>query len=131
MYARCGMGRPHATRFLRGLQLTDTQGVAEFTALYPGRRQAPQCASHAPERRQHFPHAEWQRHIVSLARLENGSNAGGFTVTLAVDPEATPAPSVGSVRASIPSRRRRHKRNPPFPAGLLGPQKDHFRLLFG
>jgi len=35
--------------------------------------------------------------MVTLARLKNGSNADGFlaTVTLAVDPEATPAPVRG------------------------------------
>ena len=35
--------------------------------------------------------------LLNLARLENGTNAAGFlgTVTLAVDPDATPAPVRG------------------------------------
>ncbi len=38
--------------------------------------------------------------ILKLARLKNGSNADGFlaTITLAVDPEATPAPINGGRR---------------------------------
>ena len=136
-----------ATRFLRGVQLTDKQGIAEFATLYPGwyhgraihihlkvhlgggvaggtyagghvahigqlffpEEVTAEVAKLAPYAQRLNVHRTLQSedHIfqtqyggasmVSLTRLENGSNAGGFlaTVTLAVDPEATPAPVGG------------------------------------
>jgi len=126
-----------ATRFLRGVQVTDKQGLAEFDTIYPGwyhgraihihlkvhlgghvshtgqlffpEDVTEQVATLAPYAKRLNVHRTTQSedHIfqtqhgsasmVNLARLENGSNAGGFlaTVTLAVDPEATPAPVGG------------------------------------
>src|ERR1017187_10175739 len=136
-----------ATRFLRGLQLTDKQGIAEFTTLYPGwyhgraihihlkvhvgggasgaryagghvshigqlffpedvTEQVAKLAPYATRLNVHrtlqsedhiFQTQHGSASTVSLTRLENGSNAGGFlaTVTLAVDPEATPTPVGG------------------------------------
>ena len=126
-----------ATRFLRGVQLTDAQGIAEFATLYPGwyhgraihihlkvhlgghvshtgqlffpEDVTEQVAKFAPYANRLGVHRTTQTedHIfqtqhggasmVTLTRLENGSNAAGFlaTVTLAVDPEATPAPVGG------------------------------------
>ena len=126
-----------ATRFLRGVQVTDKQGIAEFATLYPGwyhgraihihlkvhlgghvshtgqlffpEDVTAEVAKLAPYARRLSVHrtTQGEDHIfqtqhggasmVSLARLENGSNAGGFlaTVTLAVDPQATPAPVGG------------------------------------
>jgi len=126
-----------ATRFLRGVQLTDKQGIAEFTTVYPGwyhgraihihlkvhlgghvshtgqlffpEEVTAEVAKLAPYAKRLSVHRTLQSEdnifrtqhgsdtMVSLARLENGSNAGGFlaTVTLAVDPEATPAPVGG------------------------------------
>ena len=131
-----------ATRFLRGVQLTDRQGIAEFITLYPGwyhgraihihlkvhlgggaaggtyagghvshigqlffpEEITEQVAKLAPYAKRLGVHRTLQSedHIfetqhgsasmVSLTRLEKGSDAGGFlaTVTLAVDPEARP-----------------------------------------
>ncbi len=126
-----------ATRFLRGVQLTDKQGIAEFATLYPGwyhgraihihlkvhlgghvshtgqlffpEDVTAEVAKLAPYAKRLGVHRTTQgednifrtQHgsasMVNLTRLENGSNAGGFlaTVTLAVDPEATPAPVGG------------------------------------
>jgi protocatechuate 3,4-dioxygenase beta subunit len=126
-----------ATRFLRGVQLTDRQGIAEFATLYPGwyhgraihihlkvhlgghvshtgqlffpEEVTEQVAKLAPYAKRLDVHRTLQSedHIfetqhgsasmVSLTRLEKGSDAGGFlaTVTLAVDPEATPSPVGG------------------------------------
>src|SRR3984885_2908394 len=126
-----------ATRFLRGLQLTDKQGIAEFSTLYPGwyhgraihihlkvhlgghvshtgqlffpEDVTAEVAKLAPYAKRLSVHrtTQGEDHIfqsqhgsasmVSLTRLEKGSDAGGFlaTVTLAVDPEATPAPVGG------------------------------------
>jgi protocatechuate 3,4-dioxygenase beta subunit len=126
-----------ATRFLRGLQLTDKQGIAEFSTLYPGwyhgraihihlkvhlgghvshtgqlffpedvTEQVAKLAPYAKRLSVHrttqgedhiFQSQHGSASMVSLTRLEKGSDAGGFlaTVTLAVDPEATPAPVGG------------------------------------
>jgi len=133
-----------ATRFLRGVQLTDKQGIAEFTTLYPGwyhgrtihihlkvhlgggvsgakyagghvshtgqlffpedvTEQVSRLAPYAKRLSVHrtlqsedniFKTQQGSASMVSLTRLEKGSDAGGFlaTVTLAVDPEAVPAP---------------------------------------
>jgi protocatechuate 3,4-dioxygenase beta subunit len=126
-----------ATRFLRGVQLTDKQGIAEFSTLYPGwyhgraihihlkvhlgghvshtgqlffpedvTEQVAKLAPYAKRLSVHrttqgedhiFQSQHGSASMVSLTRLEKGSDAGGFlaTVTLAVDPEATPAPVGG------------------------------------
>jgi protocatechuate 3,4-dioxygenase beta subunit len=126
-----------ATRFLRGVQLTDKQGIAEFSTLYPGwyhgraihihlkvhlgghvshtgqlffpedvTEQVSKLAPYAKRLSVHrttqgedhiFQSQHGSASMVSLTRLEKGSDAGGFlaTVTLAVDPEATPAPVGG------------------------------------
>ena len=133
-----------ASRFLRGVQLTDPQGMAEFTTIYPGwyvgraihihlkvrvggrAADGTYAGGHVSHTGQLFfpeevtdevaklqPYArriEIERtpqsedgvfnrqhgaaSMVRLARLSPRSNADGFvaTVTLAVDPEATPAP---------------------------------------
>jgi len=133
-----------ATRFLRGVQLTDRQGMAEFATIYPGwyvgrcihihlkvriggrTADGTYTGGHVSHTGQLFfpeevteevaklePYArrlEVERtrqsedgvfngqhgaaSLVTLDRVTPHSNAGGFvaTVTLAVDPEATPAP---------------------------------------
>ena len=133
-----------ATRFLRGVQLTDRQGMAEFATIYPGwyvgrcihihlkvriggrTADGTYTGGHVSHTGQLFfpeevteevaklePYArrlEVDRtrqsedgvfngqhgaaSLVTLDRVTPHSNAGGFvaTVTLAVDPEATPAP---------------------------------------
>jgi protocatechuate 3,4-dioxygenase beta subunit len=133
-----------ATRFLRGVQVTDKQGMAEFTTLYPGwyhgrtihihvkvhlggsaagdkyagghvahigqlffpeevTADVSRLDPYATRSQVHrtlqsednvYQHQHGGASQVSLARLQNGSNSGGFlaTVTLAVDLEATPAP---------------------------------------
>ena len=132
-----------ASRFLRGIQLTDHEGIAEFTTLYPGwyagraihihlkvhlgghgegGKYAGGHVSHTGqlffpeditgevarlepyEKRlrvhrtlQSEDHVFNDEHgstsMLSLSRLTKGTNADGFvgTVTLAVDPDATPA----------------------------------------
>lgn len=122
-----------ATRFLRGVQLTGQDGVAEFATIYPGwylgraihihlkvhlgghvahtgqlffpeevtadvARLAPYAARFQVHRTLQSEDGIFSRQhgaasMVGLDRLRNGSNADGFlaTVTLAVDPEATPA----------------------------------------
>ncbi len=136
-----------AKRFLRGVQLSNDQGIVEFATVYPGWyfgraihihlkahlagsvREAKYSGGHVAHTGQLFfpedvtadvaklePYSKRLRvhrttqgeddifqsqhgseTIVRLARLAKGSNAGGFlaTVTLAVDPEATPAPVRG------------------------------------
>ncbi len=123
-----------ATRFLRGVQTTDSNGMAEFATIYPGWYQGRtihihlkvHTAGHVSHTGQLFfpeditariaqlqPYAKHQdvhlttqdedfvfedEHgasgMLTLARLEAKSDAAGFiaTVTLAVDPEATPQP---------------------------------------
>ena len=122
-----------AMRFLRGVQLTGQEGVAEFATIYPGwylgraihihlkvhlgghvshtgqlffpeevtadvAKLAPYAARLQVHRTlQGEDHVFNGQHgaasMVGLSRLRDGSNADGFlaTVTLAVDPEATPA----------------------------------------
>jgi protocatechuate 3,4-dioxygenase beta subunit len=130
------------TRFLRGVQITDAKGAAEFVTIYPGWYQGrtlhihlkvhvggTAAAKHSGGQVAHTgqlflpedlttdvaklaPYAEHtQVHrtlhsednifrnqggsqtVMQTTRLQKGSNAGGFlaTVTLAVDPAATPA----------------------------------------
>jgi protocatechuate 3,4-dioxygenase beta subunit len=133
-----------ATRFLRGVQMTDKQGLVEFATLYPGWyfgraihihmkvhlggsvSEGKYAGGHVSHTGQLFfpedvtdevaklqPYAKRLnihrtlqtedgifngQHgascMVNLTRLKNGTNAEGFlaTVTLAVDPDATPAP---------------------------------------
>jgi hypothetical protein len=139
-------GRRHldASRYLRGVQVTDNLGRAEFATLYPGWysgraihihlkvhifsafRGTKDIGGHVshtgqlffPEdvtadiaklepyaTRLHIPRTlqsedgiftdeHGSGSLLELARLDKRSNAGGVfaTVTLAVDPEATPAP---------------------------------------
>jgi protocatechuate 3,4-dioxygenase beta subunit len=139
-----GRGRGTAlddTRFLRGVQLTDARGAAEFVTIYPGWYQGRTIHIHLkvhvggtaaakysgghvahtgqlflPEditadvakmepysghtqvhRTVHsedhiFLHQGGSQALMQTARLQKSSNAGGFlaTVTLAVDPTATP-----------------------------------------
>ena len=122
------------TRFLRGVQATDSHGMAEFMTIYPGWYQGRTIHIHlkvhtdghvshtgqlffpeditdriaklkpyANHRDVHLTtHSEdmifEDQHgasgLVTLSRVEPRSEAGGLiaTVTLAVDPEATPAP---------------------------------------
>jgi protocatechuate 3,4-dioxygenase beta subunit len=151
---RGGMGPPAArptdtSRYLRGVQLTDPQGIAEFTTVYPGwyagraihihlkvhlggsatdGKYAGGHVSHTgqlffpedvtdevaklePYARRLSVHRTLQgedgvfngQHggasVVSLERLSRRSSADEFvaTVTLAVDPEAIPAPVGGPV----------------------------------
>jgi protocatechuate 3,4-dioxygenase beta subunit len=136
-----------ATRFLRGVQLTDSQGLAEFATLYPGwyagraihihlkvhlggeHRADLYRGGHVSHTGQLFfpeevtgeiaklqPYAKrlnvhrttqdednifrsqhGSSSMVRLERIRRGSDAEGFvaTVTLAIDPEATPAPIDG------------------------------------
>lgn len=138
-----GRGATDATRFLRGVQLTNAQGLAEFESIYPGWYQGRTIHIHLkthlggaasgdmyagghvshtgqlffPEditaeiakmdpyvkhsnvhRTLHSEDGIFQsqggaKTMVKLERLTRGSNAGGFaaTITLAVNPEATPA----------------------------------------
>jgi protocatechuate 3,4-dioxygenase beta subunit len=121
-------------RFLRGVQVTNEQGIVEFTTVYPGwyagRAIHIHMKVHTGEHVSHtgqlfFPedvtadiaklepyakrlsvhrttqqedHVYQDQHgsecLVKLERLKKGSNADGFVAaaTLAVDPEATPAP---------------------------------------
>jgi len=123
-----------ATRFLRGIQTTDSNGMAEFTTIYPGWYEGRtihihlkvHTGGHVSHTGQLFfpeditariaqlqPYAKHQDvhlttqdedHVfedehgasgmVTLSRLEAKADAAGFiaTVTLAVDPEATPEP---------------------------------------
>jgi len=132
-----GMGGHHAmdeTRFLRGIQATDSNGMAEFATIYPGWYQGRTIHIHlkvhadghvAHTGQLFFPeditdriaklqpyvkhqdlhlttqaedHVFQDEHgapgLMTLSRLEARSDAAGFvaTVTVAVDPEATPAP---------------------------------------
>jgi protocatechuate 3,4-dioxygenase beta subunit len=122
-----------ATRFLRGVQLTGQEGVAEFATVYPGwyigraihihlkvhlgghvshtgqlffpeevtadvAKLAPYAARLQVHRTlQSEDHVFNEQHgaasMTGLSRLRNSSNADGFlaTVTLAVDPDASPA----------------------------------------
>jgi protocatechuate 3,4-dioxygenase beta subunit len=138
-----GQGAIDETRFLRGIQITNRQGIAEFATLYPGwyagrtihihlkvhlggsagaEKYAGGHVSHTgqlflPEditeqiakmdpyvkhsnvhRTLHsedniFHQQGGAQSMLSLERLQKGSNAGGFAadVVLAVDPEATPS----------------------------------------
>ena len=144
------------TRFLRGVQTSDAQGLVEFTTLYPGwyagraihihlkahlggeYRSEIYRGGHVAHTGQLFfpedltadiaklePYAKRlavhrttqdedqifrsQRAAASMLRMErvrSGSNAEGFvaTVTLAIDPEATPSPVNG--RGPMPGRGR-------------------------
>jgi protocatechuate 3,4-dioxygenase beta subunit len=137
-----GPGAPDETRFLRGIQITNRQGIAEFATIYPGwyagrtihihlkvhlggnaaaEKYAGGHVSHTgqlflPEevteqiakmdpymkhsnvhRTLHsedniFRQQGGSQSMLSLERLQKGSNAGGFVadVVLAVDPDATP-----------------------------------------
>jgi len=138
-----GQGPSDETRFLRGIQLTNTQGVAEFATIYPGwyagrtihihlkvhlggkaasDKYAGGHVSHTgqlflPEdlteqiakmepyskhsnvhRTLHsedniFMRQGGKQSMMTLDRLQKGSNAGGFLadIVVAVDPDATPA----------------------------------------
>jgi protocatechuate 3,4-dioxygenase beta subunit len=123
-----------ATRFLRGVQTTDSNGMAEFATIYPGWYEGRtihihlkvHTGGHVSHTGQLFfpeeitsriaqlqPYAKHQDvhlttqdedHVfedehgasgmLTLSRIEAKSDAAGFiaTVTLAVDPEATPEP---------------------------------------
>jgi protocatechuate 3,4-dioxygenase beta subunit len=137
-----GRGALDETRFLRGIQLTNKQGLTEFATVYPGwyagrtihihlkvhvggqAANEQYMAGHVSHTGQLFfpedvteqiarmdpyvQHSNVHRTLhsednifrrqggassmVTLERLQKGSNADGFiaTVTLAVDPEATP-----------------------------------------
>jgi protocatechuate 3,4-dioxygenase beta subunit len=139
-----------ADRFLRGVQVTDAKGVAEFATLYPGWyagraihihvkvhlggsvSEGKYAGGHVSHTGQIFlpeditedvakmePYAKrlnvhrtlqsedgvfrgqhGSEVLANLARLKNGSNADGFlaTITLAVDPDATPGPVGGGGR---------------------------------
>jgi protocatechuate 3,4-dioxygenase beta subunit len=122
------------TRFLRGVQAADSNGMVEFATIYPGwyegrtihihlkvhtgghvshtgqlffpedvteriAKMQPYAANTEVHRTtQAEDHVYQDEHgapgMVTLARIDPRSEAGGFiaTVTLAVDPEATPAP---------------------------------------
>jgi protocatechuate 3,4-dioxygenase beta subunit len=138
-----GQGAQDETRFLRGVQRTNTQGIAEFATLYPGwyagrtihihlkvhgggdisngqyagghvshtgqlflpediteqiAKMAPYAQHSGVHRTLHsedhiFRDQGGSRSMLSLERLEKGSNTAGFTasVVLAVDPDAVPA----------------------------------------
>jgi protocatechuate 3,4-dioxygenase beta subunit len=146
-----GFGPPRAqqtdaSRFLRGVQLTNAKGIAEFASIYPGWYSGraihihlkvhlggsagdTYAGGHVSHTGQLFfpeditqdvaklqPYSKrLQVHrtlqsedgiftgqhgsatMLNLARLTKGSNADGFlaTVTLAIDPDATPAPVRG------------------------------------
>ena len=138
------------TRFLRGIQPTDNNGMAEFTTIYPGwyegraihihlkvhtgaqvvhtgqlffpeeiTTRIAQLEPYRKHRDTHLTmlgedHVFEEQHgatgMTQLNRLEAKSDTAGFvaTVTLAVDPEATPEP-VGM-------------RGPGFPGGFPGPR---------
>jgi protocatechuate 3,4-dioxygenase beta subunit len=123
-----------ATRFLRGVQSTDSSGMVEFATIYPGwyegraihihvkvhaggqvvhtgqlffpeevTARMAQLQPYAKHRDVHLTtlgedHVFEEQHgamgMVALNRVEPKSDAAGFvaTVTLAVDPEATPEP---------------------------------------
>jgi protocatechuate 3,4-dioxygenase beta subunit len=123
-----------ATRFLRGVQTTDSNGMAEFTTIYPGWYEGRaihihlkvHTGGHVAHTGQLFfpeeiteriaqlqPYAKHQdvhlttqeedhvfedQHgaagMVTLNRIEMKSDSAGFlaTVTLAVDPDASPEP---------------------------------------
>ena len=123
-----------ASRFLRGVQVTDNRGRVEFATLYPGwysgraihihlkvhlgnhvchtgqlffpeeiTADVAKIEPYATRLKVHrtlqsedgvFNGQHGAASMLNLARLEKGSNIAGFfaTVTLAVDPEATPAP---------------------------------------
>jgi protocatechuate 3,4-dioxygenase beta subunit len=135
------------TRFLRGVQITNRQGTAEFSSLYPGwysgraihihlkvhlggnmaaetykgghvshtgqlffpEDLTEQVAKMEPyakrlqihrttqEEDQIFQSQHGSSSMVQVERNKKGSNAEGFiaTVTLAIDPEATPRPVAG------------------------------------
>jgi len=131
-------GRKHGamdtTRFLRGLQLTDGSGMAEFTTIYPGwyegraihihlkvhaggkvvhtgqlffpeevSARISQLQPYVKHQETHLTtlgedHVFEEEHgaagMVTLKRVDAKADGGGFraTVTLGVDPEATPAP---------------------------------------
>jgi len=131
-----GMGNRHLdkTRFLRGIQPTDSSGMAQFQTIYPGWYQGRTIHIHmkvhvggnvAHTGQLFFPediteriaklqpyakhsdlhlttqaedHVFQDEHgapgLVTLARIQPRSDSAGFiaTVTVAVDPEATPAP---------------------------------------
>ena len=149
-----GMPRGHhvmdSTRFQRGIQATDNNGMAEFATIYPGWYEGRAIHIHLkvdtgghvvhtgqlffPEEittriaqlepyRKHSDthlttlgedHVFEEEHgatgMTNLSRADKKSDAGGFvaTVTLAVDPEATPEP-VGM-------------RGPGFPGEFPGPR---------
>jgi protocatechuate 3,4-dioxygenase beta subunit len=139
-----------AARFLRGVQITDKKGLAEFATVYPGwyygrpihihmkvnlggsatagiyggghtchtgqlffpEDITEQVAKLEPYQRRLSVHRTLQTEdnifktqhgsasVVNLTRLVSGSNTDGFlaTITLAVDPEATPVPVGGRRR---------------------------------
>ncbi len=132
-----GMGNHQAhdeARFLRGIQATDSSGMAQFATIYPGWYAGRTIHIHlkvhmgghvAHTGQLFFPEEITERIVkmqpyakhsdlhlttqaedfvfqdehgapgmMTLSRLEARADAGGFlaTVTLAVDPEATPAP---------------------------------------
>jgi len=138
-----GRGPSDETRFLRGIQLTNNQGIAEFATIYPGwyagrtihihlkvhlggnaatEKYAAGHVSHTgqlflPEditeqiakmepylkhstvhRTLHsedniFMRQGGKQTLMTLDRLQNGSNSGGFLadIVVAVNPDATPA----------------------------------------
>ncbi len=132
-----GMGNHRAhdeSRFLRGIQSTDSSGMAQFATIYPGWYQGrtihihlkvhlgrhvahtgqlffpeditERVAKMQPYAKHNDLHRTTQAEdfvfkdehgapgMMTLRRLEARTDAGGFwaTVTLAVDPDATPAP---------------------------------------
>jgi protocatechuate 3,4-dioxygenase beta subunit len=133
------MRQTDTKRFLRGVQVTNEEGVVEFATLYPGWYAGRAIHIHlkvhlgghvshtgqlffpedvtadiaklepyakrlnvhrTTQKEDHiFQSQHGSESMVQLARLKKGSNADGFLakVTLAVDPEATPAP-VGGFR---------------------------------
>jgi protocatechuate 3,4-dioxygenase beta subunit len=149
-----GARQTDATRYLRGVQLTDKNGIAEFSSIYPGwysgrtihihvkvhlggsageRTYAGGHVSHTgqlflpeditqdvaklePYAKRLNVHRTLQTEdgvftgqhgsdsMVNLTRLSKGSNAEGFlaTVTLAIDPDATPTPVGGFGRGGGP-----------------------------
>jgi len=139
-----GNRQTDATRFLRGVQVSDTQGLVEFGTLYPGWYEGRTIhihlkvhlnghvshtgqvflpedlteqiaklepyAKHSNVHRttQSEDHVFTSQHgsgsIASMTRLRNGSNEDGFlaTVTVAIDPEATPQLVGGPGRGGPP-----------------------------
>jgi protocatechuate 3,4-dioxygenase beta subunit len=135
-----GRGRSRqidATRFLRGVQVTNRDGVAQFTTIYPGWYAGrtihihlkahvgvsgdPYSAGHVAHTGQVFfpedltekiaklePYAKRlsvhrttqdedqifrsQHGVQSIAAMEKWQDGYGATITMAIDPEATPAP---------------------------------------